>query len=518
MDSENKEPEAVPVSNPGEVVTPEGMKAPESTTPTPTEESTSAVDTARTTLADMEKMHKKPSFFAAKKKLLMTFLIIVLLGLGGFLAWQNFKPGGIQSDLDSAIAKFIKLENVGATLELPDGFSEIPFVSSFQIDSTIPALGLFIEVDVPADVFGGVQDATVSLDFRGIGDKWYFELHGLDNLLNLTSVFLGDSVDEVLGQELIDAIGSFDDMWVYFDTEIIKSIAGEYLSASEVEDMPEIGIDQLIKPSDFTKLSNLYLKHPFVKVVSSESDEDVGSGYVKVELGFDEVNGKKFVDAFLDTTFENEIWNEAKADETKEDNVVEADDTTFFVWMVDGEIVRIPMTEEDDIFLNLTYGSSSATTVPEGATPLDLDFLSGLFVGLVGNTFDAEGTRARARDAERQTDLIYLNTLLEVYYVENGYYPSGGIETTCGSDGASSCIFSANLFEGLNQEALNDPDGNPIVTLVITEDSLTENIEKGKYYYLPTGCSSGHCQSFDLTSDLEDDTVGNDVYVKKSLN
>jgi len=82
MDSENKEPEAVPVSNPGEVVTPEGMKAPESTTPTPTEESTSAVDTARTTLADMEKMHKKPSFFAAKKKLLMTFLIIVLLGLG----------------------------------------------------------------------------------------------------------------------------------------------------------------------------------------------------------------------------------------------------------------------------------------------------------------------------------------------------------------------------------------------------------------------------------------------------
>jgi prepilin-type N-terminal cleavage/methylation domain-containing protein len=135
----------------------------------------------------------------------------------------------------------------------------------------------------------------------------------------------------------------------------------------------------------------------------------------------------------------------------------------------------------------------------------------GLLAGLVLNTF--QGAQARARNTERQTDVNALHTHLEVYFNDNGHYPSGGSATICGSDGATSCVLSTTIFDGLDAEALNDPSGNGYNVV-----SSTPTPAGGAYYYFPTTCTgtgSGQCTGYTLYADLEDESTD---YTKSALN
>lgn len=135
----------------------------------------------------------------------------------------------------------------------------------------------------------------------------------------------------------------------------------------------------------------------------------------------------------------------------------------------------------------------------------------GLLAGLVLNTF--QGAQARARNTERQTDLNALHTHLEVYFNDNGHYPSGGSATICGDDGATSCVLSTTIFDGLDAEALNDPSGTAISVV-----SSAPTPANGAYYYFPTGCTgtgNGQCTGYTLYADLED---GQPDYTKAALN
>ncbi|MCE7936221.1 prepilin-type N-terminal cleavage/methylation domain-containing protein [Candidatus Saccharibacteria bacterium CPR2] len=114
----------------------------------------------------------------------------------------------------------------------------------------------------------------------------------------------------------------------------------------------------------------------------------------------------------------------------------------------------------------------------------------GILAALVLTTF--QGVQARARDTERKTDVNALHTHLEVYYNDNGRYPTLAQVTT------------ANL-PGLDPEALNDPNGN----------ALSANAPFA-YVPAPTNCdnTNNDCTSYTLTATMEEEAN----YVKGSLN
>jgi len=120
----------------------------------------------------------------------------------------------------------------------------------------------------------------------------------------------------------------------------------------------------------------------------------------------------------------------------------------------------------------------------------------GILAALVLNSFS--GVQARARDTERRTDINAVATQLEVYYNDNGGYPS----TTDLTD----TTWVTNNLKGLDAEALKDPKG------------IALNGNGGTYTYtpLPANCATNACTSFTLSADLEKSTP--DPYVKKSLN
>jgi len=117
----------------------------------------------------------------------------------------------------------------------------------------------------------------------------------------------------------------------------------------------------------------------------------------------------------------------------------------------------------------------------------------GILAALVLNTF--QGVQARARDTERKTDVNALHTQYEVYYNDNGYYPS-----------AADAVAVAN-FQGLDAQALVDPNG------------ITMGVAGSAYAYvpLPAACANtagNECTSYTLTATMEEEAD----YAKTSLN
>lgn len=121
----------------------------------------------------------------------------------------------------------------------------------------------------------------------------------------------------------------------------------------------------------------------------------------------------------------------------------------------------------------------------------------GILAALVLNTF--QGVQARARDTERTTDVNALHTQYEVYYNDNGVYPTD----------AQAAV--ATNFPGLDPEALVDPNNNALQAGADAGD--------GQYYYSasPASCdnTSTDCTSYTLSVTKESDGT---VHTKNSLN
>lgn len=137
----------------------------------------------------------------------------------------------------------------------------------------------------------------------------------------------------------------------------------------------------------------------------------------------------------------------------------------------------------------------------------------GILAALVLNTF--QGVQARARDTERKTDLVSISTQLEAYYADFGHYPSGSTTVdTCGANNGGTytgdCALAVLTTRGLDPEALNDPNNNPIN---IGANPGTDN----QYYYDVTGatCTAERCDGFTLSTVLESD---GSTFTKNSLN
>lgn len=108
----------------------------------------------------------------------------------------------------------------------------------------------------------------------------------------------------------------------------------------------------------------------------------------------------------------------------------------------------------------------------------------GILAALVISTFS--GVQARARDAQRQTDIKSLSTQLEVFYTDNGGYPIlSNVSTT--------------TLKGLDAAALVAPGDSGSNSLTNTATPTT-----AQYGYQTfasdgtTACSTGTCAKYKL--------------------
>jgi prepilin-type N-terminal cleavage/methylation domain-containing protein len=105
------------------------------------------------------------------------------------------------------------------------------------------------------------------------------------------------------------------------------------------------------------------------------------------------------------------------------------------------------------------------------------------------------GIQQKARDSKRQTDVDALDSHLEAFYANNGYYPT--------ITDLTSATWVSNNLKGLDPSALNDPKGNTITGNAPANGTYA-------YSYVTTGCttnlassSTNECTSFALTAELE---------------
>lgn len=129
----------------------------------------------------------------------------------------------------------------------------------------------------------------------------------------------------------------------------------------------------------------------------------------------------------------------------------------------------------------------------------------GILAALVLNTFS--GVQRRARDTERQTDINSIATQLEVYYNDNGKYPTlANVESD---------TWVQDNLKGMDLNALRSP-GSTANSVDGTAPTTTTQSVYG-YVPSPSGCdnTATNCTSFVLSWWKEDD---GSVQTKNSLN
>ena len=132
----------------------------------------------------------------------------------------------------------------------------------------------------------------------------------------------------------------------------------------------------------------------------------------------------------------------------------------------------------------------------------------GILALLVITTYS--GIQAKARNAKRQTDVASVQTQLEAFFSQNGYYPSL-------ADMNSGTWLSGNM-KSLDQNALVDPS-NPTQSKTLVASPAAKS-----YAYAVSDSSGNSCETTDtncaqytLTATYEGTVNGATTYAKSNL-
>lgn len=134
----------------------------------------------------------------------------------------------------------------------------------------------------------------------------------------------------------------------------------------------------------------------------------------------------------------------------------------------------------------------------------------GILALLVITTYS--GIQAKARNSKRQTDIQSIQTQLEAFFSQNGYYPNRG-------DNMNTASWLSSNMKSLDQSALIDPS-NPTNSKTL----LAAPAAKSYSYEVTqsdgtTSCESDDttCAKYTLTSTYEGTVNGQTTYVKSNL-
>ncbi|HZL07986.1 MAG TPA: prepilin-type N-terminal cleavage/methylation domain-containing protein [Candidatus Dormibacteraeota bacterium] len=137
----------------------------------------------------------------------------------------------------------------------------------------------------------------------------------------------------------------------------------------------------------------------------------------------------------------------------------------------------------------------------------------GILALLVITTYS--GIQAKARNSKRQTDIQSLQTQLEAFFSQNGYYPS----LTDMKGTAAGGWIDTNM-KSLDKNALIDPSNttqsNQLVAGTGTAKTYAYNVTQSDG---STPCESDDttCAKYTLTAEYEGTVNGQDKYIKSNL-
>jgi hypothetical protein len=297
--------------------------------------------------------------------------------------------------------------------------------------------------------------------------------------------------------------------WIQIDSTLIKEAKLGCLS-----DYPAP-----LGQADIQALTNSYKQKPFVTVTSHSTEAVTGASTIKYQLSIDDdkaaalnLSGSAYFKKLTSCLNQGDSSKPASLSSLKD-----GDKTPITIW-VDKKtklVVKYEAKSTAKDKANGTDGSLSGTikygkvsiAAPSGAKPA-LNVINDLGLGALLGAYDLQSSNStaglhQAADTERKTDINALRSQLEVYWADNGYYPT----LASMNDPAWR---TANL-KGLDAEALKDPSG--------ASTTLAAAPAKSVYSYAttPKTCDNGihgNCNSYTLSATLDDGST----YVKQALN
>ena len=132
----------------------------------------------------------------------------------------------------------------------------------------------------------------------------------------------------------------------------------------------------------------------------------------------------------------------------------------------------------------------------------------GILALLVITTYS--GIQAKARNSKRQTDIASLQTQLEAFFSQNGYYPSL-------TDMNGAAWLTANM-KSLDQVALTDPS-NPTNSKTLLAAPAAKSYAYAVSDNAGASCEATdtNCAKYTLTATYEGTVNGAATYVKTNL-
>ncbi|MEK7594375.1 MAG: type II secretion system protein [Patescibacteria group bacterium] len=140
----------------------------------------------------------------------------------------------------------------------------------------------------------------------------------------------------------------------------------------------------------------------------------------------------------------------------------------------------------------------------------------GILALLVITTYS--GIQAKARNSKRQTDVQSIQTQLEAWFSQNGYYPSLTDMTTGTATSPFTATWVATNMKSLDQTALTDPS-NPTSSKALVAAAVAKSYSYDVKTSTDTSCEADHttCAKYTLTATYEGQVNGQSTYTKSNL-
>ena len=414
------------------------------------------------------------------KPLVISLAALIILGGGAALAYVGvIVPNQPANILRSGILNTLQAQqkSTSGTIQDPTGALKVDFTSAVNT----PARALDLNINVTA------SGINFPVEARYVKQSAYIkvgDISTITDLLNTYSPNIG-SVAKSLSQQVSNK-------WIAIDSTLINENPTTKCLAN---------LNWAFSKADIQQLQTLYTKQAFAKINKASADTVNGVAAEKFDLTISNASITKFGASLNSLSLYKAIQkcpglnNASSAAMQLTANKVDTSTIPLTLWVDKGtkHIVRIAYnsTQNGSLVMNLKYAPVSID-VPSGSVPV-LQLVSTLQSTLGNNSdlsqlFSSGGSTpsggsssGNANDAKRQSDLKSVQTQLEAFFSQNGYYPSR-------TDMNSASWLGQNM-PSLDQSALQDPDGS--------SKTLADKPAAKVYAYQPSTDGGTSCENDD---------------------
>lgn len=256
-----------------------------------------------------------------------------------------------------------------------------------------------------------------------------------------------------------------------------------WLKANNYENYVDLAYDSLEQSADSIKSSDTFelwadKSHHMIYKVRFADQKDPTNSYS--DLGVDYKGGSSY-------PFFVNFYSKTGGDTTSGSFVVTLDSKQHDVsFKADAKSTGASSFNLSANFLLKPTNDVKPITAPADSIPLS-QLLNDLGLGAYLNDLQSPTTpssgsvQSKSQDSKRQTDIRSIQTQLEAYFAQYGYYPSL-------ADMNSSAWLSAHM-KSLDRTALQDPSGS--------SKTLAAKPAAGVYAYQPTAANGASCEADD---------------------